>query len=207
VKGVSEIVFRRRPNGERVAVGTALTSRPPHRSGRAAFPHPAPASGDNAKPHRQLDVPARVQMTRFPGAVSGMRCSRTSSPWPALFPPPSPPPLARLCSWASQVLQGRPTSRIRSSPDYVLRLSGAACGSSRWRTRDLPVPVRGACVRARGLRPRGVPSSLAITARRVLPSASLKSVGTPEWLGFTAQHPARTSSCQRFATDLAIRHA
>ena len=28
-----------------IAVGTRIAERPPHRSGRAAFPHPAPTSG------------------------------------------------------------------------------------------------------------------------------------------------------------------
>jgi len=28
-----------------IAVGTRITARPPHRTGRAAFPHPAPTSG------------------------------------------------------------------------------------------------------------------------------------------------------------------
>ena len=35
--------------GEGVAVGTALTGRPPHRSGRALLTHPAPASGQTIK--------------------------------------------------------------------------------------------------------------------------------------------------------------
>jgi hypothetical protein len=34
-----------------VAVGTALMSRPPHRSGRAALPHPALTAGDDASSH------------------------------------------------------------------------------------------------------------------------------------------------------------
>jgi hypothetical protein len=34
---------------KRVAVGTMITRSPLHRSGRAAFPHPALASGDDAK--------------------------------------------------------------------------------------------------------------------------------------------------------------
>jgi hypothetical protein len=34
------------PHGEiRIAVGTHIAMRPPHRTGRAAFPHPAPTSG------------------------------------------------------------------------------------------------------------------------------------------------------------------
>jgi hypothetical protein len=34
------------PQGEmRIAVGTHIAMRPPHKTGRAAFPHPAPTSG------------------------------------------------------------------------------------------------------------------------------------------------------------------
>jgi hypothetical protein len=29
---------------KRIAVGTHITMRPPHKTGRAAFPHPAPTS-------------------------------------------------------------------------------------------------------------------------------------------------------------------
>jgi hypothetical protein len=33
------------PEGIRIAVGTHIAMRPPHKTGRAAFPHPAPTSG------------------------------------------------------------------------------------------------------------------------------------------------------------------
>jgi hypothetical protein len=39
-----------------VAVGTALTGRPPHRSGRAALPHPALASGGDDKALRWIGM-------------------------------------------------------------------------------------------------------------------------------------------------------
>src|SRR5207253_5966762 len=68
------------------------------------------------------------------------------------------------------------------SSAYVLGLPDAACGSlNRRQTRDLPVPVRGASVHAWGLRPRGVPGRLALTAPPVWPSASIHRVGTPEY--------------------------
>jgi len=34
-----------RRQGGQIAVGTSVTRRPPHRSGRASFSHPAPTSG------------------------------------------------------------------------------------------------------------------------------------------------------------------
>ena len=40
----------------RVAVGTDLTARPPHRSGRADFPHPALASGSDAQTARGIGM-------------------------------------------------------------------------------------------------------------------------------------------------------
>jgi hypothetical protein len=33
------------PRLNRIAVGTHIAMRPPHKTGRAAFPHPAPTSG------------------------------------------------------------------------------------------------------------------------------------------------------------------
>ena len=145
------------------------------------------------------------------GAGSGRRDRRASSPWPARFPPPPPRPVTRRCSTASSVLPSCPTSRGRSSSPYVLGLHDAACDARRLRQpRDLPVPGRGAFAHARGLRPRGVPARLARAVRRVWPSAYLYGVGTPKWprlapwvIHFTAQYPACTFPCQRFAPALA----
>ena len=50
------------------AVGTRVTSRPPHRSVRAAFPHTAPTSGiDGSK----LPYASQRLVTRLSGAESG----------------------------------------------------------------------------------------------------------------------------------------
>ena len=45
---------------------------------------------------------------------------------------------------------------------------------------DLPIPVRGVSVRARGLRPRRVRAPLALSMRTVLPSTNVHSIGTLE---------------------------
>jgi len=42
--------------GKEVAVGTAVTCRPPHRSVRAELPHTAPASGDAISKVCQTDT-------------------------------------------------------------------------------------------------------------------------------------------------------
>src|SRR5439155_12606997 len=120
-----------------------------------------------------------------------------------------PLPVARRCSAASRVLRSCPTSRVRSPSACVLGLPDALCGSlSRREARDLPVPVRSASGRARGLRPRGVPVPLALATHWVWPSAYLHGVGTPEWfMDFAAQYPARSFPCQRFAPVLADRCA
>ena len=105
------------------------------------------------------------------------------------------------------VLPGCPTSRGRASSPCVHGLRDAVCDARHHRQpRDLPVPARGAFAHARGLRPRGVPARLAMAARRMWPSAHLYGVGTPKWprftpwvIAFTAQYPACTFPCQRFA--------
>jgi hypothetical protein len=55
---------------------------------------------------------------------------------------------------------------------------------------DIPVPVQMASTCARGLRPRRVGPTLAMTRRPVLPSAFLHSVGTPDDQLFAAQYSA-----------------
>ena len=84
-----------------VAVGTEVTSRPPRRSRRAAFPHRAPAEGQTR--------PAFGAWAAHPVPVRGLRPSGTcrfrlcvrGMRWPlpflrpAAFPPRSPPPTRR----------------------------------------------------------------------------------------------------------------
>src|SRR5205807_7994400 len=93
-------------------------------------------------------APARC--ARLPGSVSGTRFAGPGSLWPGPFPPSPPPPSVWLCSVTSPVLWSCPTSRVRSSSASVLRLPDTArflllLG----RTRDLPVPVHTASLRAR----------------------------------------------------------
>ena len=72
-----------------VAVGTRVTSRPPHRSVRAAFPHTAPTSGINGM-HLHVLVCGPAPAARSPGAVSGACYASAHSPWPPPFAPPTP---------------------------------------------------------------------------------------------------------------------
>ncbi len=95
-----------------------------------------------------LQLTGRVFPARCPGRVLLWQVPFGQTP----FPPSPPPPVARRCSETSQVLQGCPTSHVRSSSACVLRLPDASQGyCCPGRTWDLPVPERGACVRARGL--------------------------------------------------------
>ena len=116
-----------------------------------------------------LRVLAPAHWARLPGSASGTRFAGSSSLWPDSFPPSPPPPLLWLCSKTSQVptsLSDFPCSFIIGFvlrlPDTA-RLSRANMGS--------PGSQRDVSIRAQGLRPRGSPSHLATTMRRILPSA------------------------------------
>ena len=114
-----------RPGAENsVEVGTALTGRPPHRTGRAELPHPALALGRDAS---SLDVcPPMLLACHVSGPVSGAWSIVVHSPWPVAFPPSSPPRPVPVCSRTSQVLCNRPTAYVRTSSACVLRLPDAA---------------------------------------------------------------------------------
>ena len=116
-----------RPRGSpTVAVGTALSGGPPHRSQRAELPHWAPRSGP---------TPVHSSTNRR------TRSSTLDAPVPALCPEhvvlaafPSRCPLPstisaaaqRPCSTASPVLRGSPTSHDRASRACGLSLPRAA---------------------------------------------------------------------------------
>src|SRR4029077_13786816 len=103
-------------------------------------------------PFLLLDVPAPAHWARLSGSESGTRFAVAGSLWPDRFPLSPPPPVAQLCSGTSQVLPVCPTSHVRSSSAYVLRLPDASQDNySLGRAWDLPVPARGVSVRARGL--------------------------------------------------------
>ena len=100
---------------ERVAVGTALAGRPPRRSGRAAFPHPAPRSG-----HRVASgaVCHSAHHTVPRPCVRRMQAVEWHCPRAAAFPPSPPPRFRPICSETSQVLCSGPTAWVRSSPAF-----------------------------------------------------------------------------------------
>ena len=92
-----------------VAVGTALTSGPPHRSVREELPHTALTSGScDGQPlvGIRLVVRATTPVTRIPGSGSGASALVVRSPWSPSFPlrTPLPTHTRRLCSPASLVL-------------------------------------------------------------------------------------------------------
>src|SRR5215203_3354212 len=86
-----------------MAIGNRVTPVPPHRSGRAAFPHPAPTSDNDGKALRP-SVRAPASVTRFPGSVSGACAAGSHSPWPPPFAPSPPLPVPRFCSATSSLL-------------------------------------------------------------------------------------------------------
>src|SRR6516225_1154744 len=94
------------------AVGTRVTSRPPPRSVRAAFPHTAPTSGPDGK---QIAVCVPASVARLPGSVPGTCFASPHSPRSLPLAPPTPQRIAPLCSPASQLLWQGQTSRIRAS--------------------------------------------------------------------------------------------
>ena len=105
---------------------------------------------------------------------------------------------------AQRTLWDCPTPWARSSPAYVLGLPDASHHSiGGGRTQGLPVLVRGVSVRARGLRPRGTRTHLAISMRHGGAFRYPYGVGVPDLASFAAQYPARTYPCQRFEVVLA----
>ena len=111
--------------------GTAVASRPPHRSRRALLTHRAPPSGRTSVANglspfavrrtaaNRIDVATRLNV-RTTAAVGFSPCVRP-------FPPRPPQEVAFLCSVASSVLRPHPTSHPRTC---------SACGYC------LPEPAR-----------------------------------------------------------------
>src|ERR1700747_2976323 len=92
-----------------VAVGTALTSGPPHGSVREGLPHTALTSGScDGQPFVgiRLAVRAPTLVPRIPVSVSATSKLVVRSPWSPSFPlrTPLPTHIRRLCSPASLVL-------------------------------------------------------------------------------------------------------
>jgi hypothetical protein len=108
-----------------IAVGTALSGRPPHRSVRAELPHTAPTLDADWQTSR-LVVRRAVHATWVwtgirpsSGTGSGPVATAPRSPWSIPFPPPAPQAAARYrCSPASPVLWDCLTPRRRACQTF-----------------------------------------------------------------------------------------
>jgi|RhiMetdeSRZDD1v2_1073273.scaffolds.fasta_scaffold40701_3 hypothetical protein len=165
-----------------VAVGMPVTRHPPHRSRRAALPHRAPASSDDA----QAQSTCRTQSCAC-GRVS-RRCVRPLW-YSTRFPLASP--LLSTPSASSSALEplfvgcidtmGLSDSRHPSITGVSQRGSPGGPGmTSPGQMQGLPGSAQRVSVHARGLRPRRVWRHLATTASPVSPSACSERVGTQE---------------------------
>ena len=121
------------------AVGTRVTSRPPPRSVRAAFPHTAPTSGIDGK---SVPYTSQRPVPRLPGSKSGACFVGAHSPRPLPFAPPTPQQylscfVRRLPSYYGMAQ----TSHARASSATAPHLPDAdrpAHATSDGQTRDLP---------------------------------------------------------------------
>jgi hypothetical protein len=87
----------------RIAVGTLIAKRPPHRTERARLRHSAPTLVFDEKALSLVLVHGQVPGTRAPGSVSGACKTRPRSPRPAAFAPSTPHLLLRACSLTSSL--------------------------------------------------------------------------------------------------------
>ena len=118
----------------RFAVGTRVTSRPPPRSVRAAFPHTAPTSGTDGS---RLPYASQHPVSRLSGTEPGTCLVDSHSPWSPPFAPPTPLQIAPLCSSASQLLWQGQTSRVRAA-----RAAGATVRSCLDNSHNSPRSLR-----------------------------------------------------------------
>jgi hypothetical protein len=107
-------------------------------------------------------------VTRLPGSVPGTCFAGSRSSRSPPFAPPTPPPVARLCSLASLLLWRGQTSRVRASSATASHLPDAdRRRPSAGRTRDLPVPVQRASAHARVFDHAGAAGTRAIAPAHV----------------------------------------
>src|SRR5271155_984502 len=148
-----------------IAVGTPIAGRPPHRSGRARFRHPAPTSGClTSKRTSGLAVRGPAPGSRAPGSVSGACFADPRSPWSPALAPPAPPPVARLCSSASQLLCRSLTSLDRASAATAPHLPATdhPAPQGLWPIQRSPGSRARSVHTCQGLRPRRVGRALAL---------------------------------------------
>jgi len=85
----------------------------------------------------EVSVHGPVQGTRLPGSESGACWLVPCSPWPPPFAPPTPAPVARRRSPASQLLWRGLTSHARASPASAHHLPDADQGATALARREI----------------------------------------------------------------------
>src|SRR6266404_5230065 len=189
------------------AVGTRVTSRPPHRSVRAQFGHTAPTSGVKRRVviFSRNSVCAPAPVTRSPGTVPGPCFADAHSPRPPPLAPPTPQPVARPCSSASQLLWRGQTSHDRTSSATAPRLPDADQCRTHVALADHEISRFPSKERAHMPVSKTTPGRLG--ARVIAPIRvafrQRNDVGTRDEDTFAAQWLAYALPCQRFADALA----
>src|SRR6266849_3345973 len=110
---------QRRPEGRRVAVGTAVTRCPPHSPVLALLTHTVPTLEIGTPgPFWVHTHSRRTGVAEIVWHGVQHRPSARESPWPTAFPPCAPPTVPRPCSRSSRVLCSRSTPRRRAWRTY-----------------------------------------------------------------------------------------
>jgi hypothetical protein len=148
--------------------------------------------GVHTRNRRRMPMPYRATLasgTRFP-ILTGT--SFAAFPRSRPLAPPTPQPVAQLCSSASQLLWRSLTSRVRTSPlASRCRPAHLAANSQTW---DLSPGSRTTSFRTcHFLRPRRAVQALALTRPSALPStfatASVLNLYEAQWLAFVLPLP------------------
>ena len=153
---------------------------PPRTDPACGTTAPGSCLGSDAQAPKMPAVRGKAPVTGDPGTGSGSCFALPRSPWPAPFPPPSPPvPRSNLCS---EGFFGTMKAVRLPTPVHHGRAPGSPCGlgqthQARGRASQVPHSVS---AHARGLRPRRVRLPLANTRLTVWPSACSERVGTQE---------------------------
>src|ERR1700738_1088484 len=192
------------PERRRVAVGTTVARRPPHRPVLALLTHTVPTL--------EIGTPGPFWVrthSRRTGVAESVwhgvqhRPSARESPWPTAFPPCAPPTVPRPCSRTSQVLCSRSTPRRRTWRTYGSSPSPPGPLTICGRQRGLPVLAHEVSLHAWGLRLRGAAPCSRFRNSALLPSVLPDAVGSPKRkISELNTQPADTS-VQRFKCDVA----
>src|SRR5205807_6651310 len=152
----------------------------------------------------QLAVCAPAPVTRFPGTVPGPCFADAHSPRSPPLAPPTPQPVARLCSSASQLLWRGQTSHDRTSSATLLASPTRTSAARMLALADHEISRFPSKERAHMPVSKTTPGRLG--ARVIAPIRVAfrhrNDVGTQDEGTFAAQWLAYALPCQRFANTL-----